>query len=37
VGDLVIVIGYGFYTPEEAAHHHPLTVFPDDNNRLIVG
>jgi aspartate 1-decarboxylase len=37
VGDLVIVIGYGFYTPEEAAHHQPLTVFPDDNNRLIVG
>lgn len=37
VGDLVIVIGYGYYTPEEAAHHHPLTVFPDDNNRLIVG
>ncbi len=35
VGDLVIVIGYGYYTPEEAKSHHPLTVFPDANNRLV--
>ena len=35
VGDLVIVIGYGYYTPEEAKSHQPLTVFPDANNRLL--
>jgi aspartate 1-decarboxylase len=35
VGDLVIVIGYGYYTQEEAKSHQPLTVFPDANNRLV--
>jgi len=35
VGDLLIVIGYGFYTPEEAANHRPHLVFPDAHNRLV--
>ena len=34
VGDLVIIIGYGLMTPEEAATFEPKVVFPDDNNRI---
>lgn len=37
VGDLVIVIGYGYFTPEEAKVHQPMTVFPDAHNRLVEG
>ena len=36
VGDIIIVIAYGQMTPEEAAVHKPILVFPDtETNRLI--
>jgi aspartate 1-decarboxylase len=36
VGDIIIVIAYGHMTPEEAATHKPILVFPDtETNRLI--
>jgi aspartate 1-decarboxylase len=35
VGDIVIIISYGWMTPEEAKIYKPATVFPDENNRLI--
>lgn len=35
VGDIIIVIAYGHMTPEEAATHKPVLVFPDtETNRL---
>ena len=34
IGDQVIIIGYGFMTPEEAATFEPKVVFPDDENRV---
>ena len=34
VGDIVIIISYGWMTPEEAREFKPTTVFPDENNRL---
>lgn len=35
VGDVIIVIAYGHMTPEEAASHKPVLVFPDtETNRL---
>ena len=34
VGDIVIIISYGWMTPEEAREFKPDTVFPDENNRL---
>lgn len=36
VGDIVIVIGYGFMTPEEAKNFKPSLVFPDEKTNLIV-
>ena len=33
VGDVVIIISYGFMTPEEAQTFKPSMVFPDENNR----
>lgn len=36
VGDILIIISYGYMTPEEAKAHEAVTVFPDENNRLIV-
>lgn len=35
VGDIVIIISYGWMTPDEAKIYKPATVFPDENNRLI--
>jgi aspartate 1-decarboxylase len=35
VGDIVIIISYGWMTPEEARSHQPVLVFPDHNNRLV--
>ena len=35
VGDVVIIISYGFMTPEEAKAHTPIAIFPDENNRLV--
>jgi aspartate 1-decarboxylase len=37
VGDIVIIISYALMTPEEAKAHRPITLFPDDNNRLVKG
>ena len=34
VGDIVIIISYGYMTPEEAKNFKPVAVFPDENNRI---
>ncbi len=34
VGDIVIIISYGYMTPEEAKIFEPSVVFPDDDNRI---
>ena len=34
IGDVVIIISYGWMTPEEAKDFVPSTVFPDDNNQV---
>lgn len=34
VNDIVIIIGYGLMTFEEAKNFIPALVFPDSNNRL---
>jgi len=34
VGDIVIIIAYGYLTVEELKAHKPITIFPDENNRL---
>jgi len=33
--DRVIIIGFGFFTPEEAKEHKPKVVVLDENNRII--
>lgn len=36
VGDLIIIIGYGFMTMEEARDYRPALVFPDEvSNRIV--
>lgn len=35
VGDVVIIIGYGLMTHEEAIDFKPKTVFPDENNQIV--
>lgn len=36
VGDLIIIIGYGFMTMEEAREYRPALVFPDEvTNRIV--
>ena len=34
VGDIVIIIAYGYMSPEEAKTFEPSMVFPDEQNRL---
>jgi len=34
VGDLVIIISYAIIDFEEAKRHKPVTVFPDEQNRV---
>jgi len=34
VGDVVIIISYGWMTPEEAKTFKAQSVFPDENNRV---
>ena len=34
VGDTVIIISYGWMTPEEAREYKPKVVFPDEQNQL---
>lgn len=36
VDDLIIIIGYGFMTPEEARDFKPALVFPDEKTNRIV-
>ncbi len=33
-GDFLIIIAYAQMTPEEAGNFEPITIFPDENNRL---
>ena len=34
VGDTLIIIAYGYMTPEEAKKTKPKIVFPDENNHI---
>ena len=34
VGDVLIIIAYGYMTPEEAKEWKPTIIFPDQNNRI---
>ncbi|MBX2815445.1 MAG: aspartate 1-decarboxylase [Saprospiraceae bacterium] len=34
VGDVVIIISYGYMTPEEAKTYKPTTIFPGKGNQL---
>ncbi len=34
VGDIVIIMAYALMTPEEAKDFKPLTIFPDQNNKI---
>ncbi|MDR0803436.1 aspartate 1-decarboxylase [Fluviicola sp.] len=36
VGDMIIIIGYGYMTPEEARLFKPSLVFPNEMTNLIV-
>jgi aspartate 1-decarboxylase len=35
VGDVVIIIAYGWMTPEEAKEYQPDIVFPGEGNKLL--
>lgn len=35
VGDIVIIISYGWMTPEEAKQHKATTVFPNEKNQIV--
>ncbi len=35
VGDTIIIIGYGFMTPDEARSFKPALVFPNEETNLI--
>ena len=34
-GDLVIIIGYGIFTPEDLQDYSPNVIFVDENNRQL--
>ncbi|MEL6989574.1 MAG: aspartate 1-decarboxylase [Bacteroidota bacterium] len=34
VGDVVIIISYGYMTPEEAKNFKPKSIFPAEGNKL---
>ncbi len=34
VGDIVIIISYGYMTQEEARNFEPIAIFPDENNKI---
>lgn len=36
-GDLVIILGFGYFTPQELQEHKPLKVFVDEKNRITRG
>lgn len=31
--DLIIVMNFGYYSPEELQNHKPAVIIPDDNNQ----
>jgi aspartate 1-decarboxylase len=31
----LIIISYGWMTPEEAKTHKPMILFPDENNQVV--
>lgn len=33
-GDIVIIINFAFYTPDEFQGHKPTVVIPDENNKI---
>ncbi len=33
IGNIIIIISYGYMTPEEAKAYHPAVVFPDGQNQ----
>ena len=33
-GDVVIIMSYAQFTPEEASQHKPRVLFPDENNEI---
>lgn len=35
VGDIVIIMSYGFLPMDEAKAYEPILVFPDNNNKLL--
>lgn len=35
IGDIVIIMSYGFLPVEEAKVYEPVLVFPDNNNKLL--
>ncbi len=35
IGDIVIIISYGYMTQEEARGYKATTVFPNDDNKLV--
>ena len=35
VGDIVIIMSYGFLPMEEAKAYEPILVFPDNDNKLL--
>ncbi|ASU32157.1 aspartate 1-decarboxylase [Mucilaginibacter xinganensis] len=35
VGDIVIIMSYGYMESEEARKYEPILVFPDNDNKLI--
>lgn len=34
LGDILIIMGYGFMTPEEARNFQPMNVYPDEHNKI---
>lgn len=34
VGDIVIIISYGYMTIDETKAHKPITIFPNEKNQL---
>src|ERR1700749_4308261 len=35
VGDIVIIMSYGYMEMDEARNHQPIAIFPDSDNKLI--
>ncbi len=34
IGDVLIIMAYGFMTPEEARDFKPMNVYPDEHNKI---